>query len=923
MYRSEKRTWDFPSLSDDEEGMSLAKRPRVSEPIYVSSDEEDDDDCEIIGVGIVDLRDNKPTSQPQNHSEPTSTFASVQPTWPRTFGRPVTADNKFPGFTSALHAFKTNPVDLIDHPNSTPFLDQLYQPPSSSTWPNRPIEQRPIVNPGLPADSKHPIVVDLEDDTPSDELSQVDGGSVSHYFSKPASSVSDPNLNDQKPPIHPLDKPWSPRPEHDNYYGSVKKTEPYNGTYTSVPQAIQRTAYPAGLHMYNNPIFNHSNVSAPSRTAPPEPWQVLEANARRKLEEESRIRRRALQAELARMPLASQPPSVKTKMLPHQLQALAWMKSKEKPELPKVNSQDMVQFWRWSNSNRYLNIISQRFSTLQRPPILYSGGVLADDMGLGKTLQMISLVTSDPGTGPTLIVSPLSVMSNWEQQFKQHVHSSHALRILVFHSSKCSKFGVDDLKKFDIIITTYNKLAMELTPRKILTGITWRRVILDEGHMIRNASTKSAKAACLLQATSKWVVTGTPIINRNDDLYSLALFVGVKNGLEAKIVFRRMMNNTKQCQAFVADLCLRRTKNMEFVNLKLPPKTENVEYIDFNETERENYNVLLQDAQEAARRFFGDGQARDKNALWSTVLERLLRLRQYCNHWTLSAKKAISDADRDYLNETELKEEHMKSPGLYLNSLVRKRELCLICWDSMTPDNEPVLSPCMHGFCKPCINQTFPDGHIVCPKCSNEFDETELVEAKFTKEELKSETDVTSDDINKQSSKTIALYKLIRNTLKDPESKVVIFSQWTSFLDIVQRELAVLGMDNVRIDGTMKGDERDASINAIQNDPGTRIMLASLRAAGVGITLTAANTVILADTWWAPAIEEQAVDRIHRLGQTRPTTVYRLVIKQTVEEGVIGIQDEKRKLFGEAFQEKFKVLQASGAQDMVRRLLSN
>ncbi|KAL1897516.1 hypothetical protein Cpir12675_002304 [Ceratocystis pirilliformis] len=654
--------------------------------------------------------------------------------------------------------------------------------------------------------------------------------------------------------------------------------------------------------------------------------QELAREAQQQAEEEDKIRKRALEAQLEKMPLAEQPAAIKTKMLPHQLQALAWMKTKEDPQLPELGSKDLVQFWRHTNYDCYMHSVSKKAVSVDNPPDLYSGGVLADDMGLGKTLQMISLIMSDCSIGSTLIICPLSVMSNWEQQFKQHIHQDHAVRVLVYHSQKCAKLKLSDLEAYGIIITTYNKLAMELAGKKMLSLMSWRRVILDEGHIIRNATTKAAKAACLLKATSKWAVTGTPMqvfINRSDDLYSLALFVGVDHSLEHKAVFRRMMMNTKECQTFVADFCLRRTKDMDFVNLKLPTKTEHVEYINFNQKEAENYQVLFKDAQEAARRFFG----KDKGALWSTVLEKLLRLRQFCNHWTMSAKKAISQDDPDYLADAELKEAEMASPELCLKALVKRRELCPICWDALTVDNEPVISPCMHGFCRPCINQAFPSGTISCPKCSTEFDEFALKETKFSDEELQADLDLDAsefgDEISKQSSKTIALYKLIKKALKAPDSKVVIFSQWTSFLDIVQRELSALDMQHVRLDGRMNSDQRDVSIKAIQNDANVRVMLASLRAAGVGITLTSADTVILADTWWAPAIEEQAIDRIHRLGQTKPTNVYRLVVKDTVEEKVIIIQDEKRKLFGEAFQETFKTLSRDVAQSMVRQLLSD
>lgn len=141
---------------------------------------------------------------------------------------------------------------------------------------------------------------------------------------------------------------------------------------------------------------------------------------------------------------------------------------------------------------------------------------------------------------------------------------------------------------------------------------------------------------------------------------------------------------------------------------------------------------------------------------------------------------------------------------------------------------------------------------------------------------------------------------------KDPKSKVVIFSQWTSFLDIIQAQLVEAGMQFARIDGSMSVTVRDKGMTALESDPDCRILLASLAVCSVGLNLVAADTVILADSWWAPAIEDQAVDRVHRLGQTRPCTVWRLVMEDSIEERVLDIQAEKRLLVGKAFQEKAK-----------------
>lgn len=146
--------------------------------------------------------------------------------------------------------------------------------------------------------------------------------------------------------------------------------------------------------------------------------------------------------------------------------------------------------------------------------------------------------------------------------------------------------------------------------------------------------------------------------------------------------------------------------------------------------------------------------------------------------------------------------------------------------------------------------------------------------------------------------------QILAASRRDPHSKVVIFSQWSSFLSIIQAQLIAAGYAFARIDGSMNAKARDASLHALDVDPNCRILLASLAVASVGLNLVAADTVILADSWWAPAIEDQAVDRVHRLGQTRPCTVWRLVMEGSIEEKVLGIQAEKRQLVGKAFREK-------------------
>ncbi len=151
----------------------------------------------------------------------------------------------------------------------------------------------------------------------------------------------------------------------------------------------------------------------------------------------------------------------------------------------------------------YWNVASD-FNTKETPKLV-SGGILADDMGLGKTLETISLILTG-GPGPTLIVAPVSVMSNWEQQIKRHVAPDKQPSVLVYHGEKRQP---EELKGFDVVITSYGKLSLD--PAISSDAFEWRRVVLDEGHIIRNASTRVARAACKVKAKSKWVLTGTPM----------------------------------------------------------------------------------------------------------------------------------------------------------------------------------------------------------------------------------------------------------------------------------------------------------------------------------------------------------------------------------------------------------------------------
>lgn len=319
------------------------------------------------------------------------------------------------------------------------------------------------------------------------------------------------------------------------------------------------------------------------------------------------------QEDLSKLPMAECPEALSTQLLPYQRQGLAWMLERESPKHPEIGSSDVVQLWK-RFGQAYLNVATN-YATLDPPP-LASGGILADDMGLGKTIQIISLILADSkprspqSSKTTLIISPLGVMSNWRDQIDRHVKKTHAPRILIYHGP--GKKEAQKLDQYDVVITTYGTLASEFSdvdnkvgkkvkPKKGLFSIHWRRVALDEGHTIRSPSTKGARATCALAADSRWSLTGTPIVNNLKDLYSQVKFLGISGGLEDYAVFNstliRPLNNedpsaSLTLQALMGTVCLRRKKDMNFINLKLPPMSSHVLNVKWTTHERVKYEMF-------------------------------------------------------------------------------------------------------------------------------------------------------------------------------------------------------------------------------------------------------------------------------------------------------------------------------------------
>lgn len=227
---------------------------------------------------------------------------------------------------------------------------------------------------------------------------------------------------------------------------------------------------------------------------------------------------------------------------------------------------------------------------------------------------------------------------------------------------------------------------------------------------------------------------------------------------------------------------------------------------------------------------------------------------------------------------------------------------CAICLNQ--PSNA-VITPCAHVYCQRCIEKSLLRNKEQCPMCRSNLSASDLMAAP--KEEGVEEDAADEQATSKSSAKVDALIKLLVEVReKDPTEKSVIFSQFSQMLNCLEGPLVEAGFCFVRLDGSMTSKKRQTALTTFQSkDPGSpTIFLLSLKAAGVGLNLVSASRVYMVDPWWNPAVEEQAMDRVHRLGQTRDVTVVRLIVTDSIEDRILELQERKRQLATSAFEKR-------------------
>lgn len=659
-------------------------------------------------------------------------------------------------------------------------------------------------------------------------------------------------------------------------------------------------------------------------------------------------------------PLAKQPDGLKTDLYPHQLKALHWMIQQERAltvaeklaeasdDVARLSSKSarfgssQAFFWTKDVSPKgqviYKNLATN--SAFKHPPLLPRGGILADDMGLGKTITTIALMlaTMSEGRGKkhmgnNLIVCPLSVLYNWSEQLKLHAPT---LRVRTYHGPDRDR-NPRTFTLHDVTLTTYDIVRSEARDQSQgLGSVPWYRAVLDEAHVIKGHKQATAQAVFkLLEAQCKWCLTGTPIQNSAEDLFSLARFLKLEpfdqfdwfNRTILRPLKNRDVVGFERLQVLLRSWCLRRTKDMRISDphtgqerplLLLPSKSLEVVRVPLESGDRVLYDRLFNCACERVKEMQSRSQLGNN---FSQVLSLLTRLRQLCCSTALLPADLLAELRSGKGDVNRVFDAAVAALGSSrVNQLMKnlsdaQEDDCSIC---MEPSCD-IVTRCGHVFHRLCIETALRalgragQGH--CPLCRQVIDKSELLEKPAELEVVEGDNDTTATTATAvngapASSKICAVItflqeKIIEHSDKEGKPhKAVIFSQFTALLDLLQSELKQKHLPFVRLDGSMN---HDARVNAQQSFAGhthIQVMLCSLKAAGTGLNLTAADHVLLIDPWWNPAVEDQAIDRLHRLGQRRDVRALRFVAERTVEERILEVQKQKRAIMEGALSKK-------------------
>lgn len=429
------------------------------------------------------------------------------------------------------------------------------------------------------------------------------------------------------------------------------------------------------------------------------------------------------------------------------------------------------------------------------------GGILADDMGLGKTIQCLAFLEKrrlkTKNKMPSLLVAPKSLLGNWKNEAATFTPK---LDVLIYAGNDRHTLDAAQFESFDLVVTTYQTMLRDF---EFLKDLSWDCLICDEAQAIKNPEALISKAIKTIPAKFRLAMTGTPIENSIQDLFSISDFVnpGFLNGKKQSAGIKISDEARDVLSKAFKPVILRRTKDQ--VLKDLPEKIEQVISVELDPKQQKIYNDL--------KRFY--------------------------------QSRLLKEVEENGINKSQIQ---------ILAALTRLRQVAL----------HPGL--------------------------------------------------VSSDHTKVKSSKFEVVLEMLEEIISE-DHRVLVFSQFTSLLALLKKELKTRKIDFCYLDG--KTTKRQETVDEFKKSD-VPVFLMSLKAGGTGLNLVEADYVFLLDPWWNPAVEAQAIDRIHRIGQKKAVNAYRFIAKNTVEEKIMELQNSKRNLTEDIIGKKSSPLKSLTAQDI-------
>ncbi|QKX62057.1 uncharacterized protein TRUGW13939_09213 [Talaromyces rugulosus] len=593
------------------------------------------------------------------------------------------------------------------------------------------------------------------------------------------------------------------------------------------------------------------------------------------------------------LPEASQPSIIQAQLERHQKQAMSFMLRREQGWAFDSSSGDL---WGWKKTGQgrfFINMISGDHQ--REEPKQFFGGIIADPMGLGKTLTMISLVAADlerentkngafdmctysfESNDATLIVVPPALLDTWEEQLSQQAQTRYLPPALAMY-------------------------------------------LLHIAHFIRNSSSQMAKSVCNIQASARWAVTGTPIQNRLGDLAALFKVLDVypygdikhfdahithlwKTGESEKAMER--LKRLSRC------LTLRRPKT----TINLPTRTDLRCLVNFTPDERALYEKTKSQAiahfTEAATH---EGADHLPSITFVNIIQQINALRMVCDmgmHYysRYDVKPAEYNTPSEPTDWTSVAQQTFNFQCEITSIACQLCKSTLDITERLFSDSNnhlanPLFFQCRKFVCPDCVQHS-REGHTKDFLCGHSPPHI-FAEVSLNRDILEDSILMPAHSVPRRKvlpnglpSKVTSLLRRLKD--QAPNTKSVVFSTWRMTLDVVESGLEKAKIQFLRYDGKVPQKERHHILDRFRRDPSISVLLLTLSCGAVGLTLTEASYAYLMEPHWNPTVEEQALARIHRLGQKKEVTTVRFYVKDTFEERVMEVQRSKEDLAGMLF----------------------